>query len=244
MSHLKAHDELLDRLIVARKSPQIFIIIRIWQKPHVKHQVCVAWNPVFESKGKHRDHQILEFPVLDKDLVQFLLQFPHKKLTCINNVIRMLLQKDQTIPLQDNPLLDPPGFRQGMHPPGLLIALHQDIIAGIQKKDLTGNPSGLHMREDLLHLSQRPAASDIQPDGHLRDLAVAGSRQLRKLVHKRYRQVIHTEITRILQYLQRRRLTCTGHAGHNYQSHLFCLPPEFTSAYFSVCSHPRNFTSV
>ena len=64
MRHIKAHDKVLNRLVIAGELSELLIVVGIRKKTHSEYQVGIAGDPVLEAEGKHGDHQIPEFPVL------------------------------------------------------------------------------------------------------------------------------------------------------------------------------------
>ena len=88
--------------------------------------------------------------------------------------------------------------------------------------DLIADSVDAHPLQNILQVRERLAAPDIDSDCHFLDFSgstVGG--KLCKFFNQRDRKVIDAEIFRVLQHFQRCTFSRTGHAGHNYKTHVF-----------------------
>ena len=184
MGHLKAHDEILHRPVVAAELPQILIIIGIRQKAHVKYQIGIRGDSIFKSKGKDGNHQIFKILVLYKNLVQLLLQLPGEQIAGINDVICLLFQKFQALPLLLDAIGHPAVLGQRMTAAAFLIALHQHLVGRVQKQNLVIQTRHGQLLQLGRQLVKGLSASDIDAEGRLGDLRIARINQFGKFLNQ------------------------------------------------------------
>ena len=123
MLFLTTTDKIPDDLVFPGQRAQVLHIIWIGQETHIKDQVRVLGNPIFEAEGKDGDEHVIEILVLKENLLQLLSQFPGKQLACINDEIGILLKECQLQALLLNPLVQTAGPGKRMAAPCFLIPL-------------------------------------------------------------------------------------------------------------------------
>jgi hypothetical protein len=103
---------------------------------------------------------------------------------------------------------------------GLLVAIEQRLLAGLEKEDLRPQAAGLEIVEDLDQVLEVVTAPDVGDDRGALDAAALVAEQLAEAVDHPRRQVVDAEVAAVLEGGDRLRLAGTGMAGNDDQVHL------------------------
>ena len=147
-------------------------------------------------------------------------------------------------------VLHPPLRGERMGPPGLLVAPHQHLIAGIHEQDLVPVPPLPQGRQHLLHVGKGLVCPHVEAQGDLADVGGGHHDELHELVDEAHRQVVHAVVPLVLQYLDGSGLSAAAHSRHDHKAHIASelsqnSPKKITSGSRRMpeCSSTRRCTS-
>ena len=103
------HHIVLHRFFCSRVKPQFFHIVRIREEPHIKHEVCVRRDPVFEAEAQDRDKHAAVSVVSPVKILQLMAQLLCQKSAGVDDLVGLFFQESELFPLQLDPFLHAPG---------------------------------------------------------------------------------------------------------------------------------------
>ena len=134
----------------------------------------------------------------------------------IDDVVGLFLEPAHLLPLRLDAGFDTAILTERVRTPGLLEALEEGFVGGIEKYDFVVDASpDVPGVEHLLQQRQIPAGAHIDPECRLRDLLMTVDDQLREFIDQRNRQIVDTVVPHILEGLQCDRLAGATHPRHD-----------------------------
>ena len=188
---------------------------------------------MLESKGKNCNHQAIILFVLHKDSLQFLLQFPRKKIGRIDDIIRFFPDITENFSFLFDAILNSAIRRKGMYSSRFLISFQKCLVIRLHKQNLKRISVCFELLQDFLNILKSLISTHIKAKRNLGHFSSRCGNQLYKFFNQRNRKIVHTIESHILQHSESSTLPTAAHTRNNYKTH--AAPPQ---------KSPRKITSV
>ena len=221
LRHVAAQDIFLHLVVHAAERPELFHIIRVGQKAHVKHQIGVDRDAVLEAEGHDVDEDIAPRAAVDKDLADALLQHREREARGVDDIVRALAHGGEQLALAAH------GLRQRAAALGLqrvraarlLIAAHDGALRCLDEQNAVIHAHVRKLVERGKELGEALLTADIR---HERDLfipAARGEAELSKLRQQCRGHIVHAVKIQILQHVGRAALAAAGQPRYDQKFH-------------------------
>ena len=87
------HDIVKDILVQACLIAQLSLIVGIGQKAHIKDQVCIQRQTVFETKTHDFNTETVHLVLIWELLRDGLSELPWCQICCVHNILAKILQR-------------------------------------------------------------------------------------------------------------------------------------------------------
>ena len=138
----------------------------------------------------------------------------------VHHHVGALAQRRQQLALGADPLDDPPLRRQRVAAAGLLVAVEQGLLVGLEEEHRRLQAVGVEVVEHLQQVVEVLAAAHVGDDRGALDAAALVAEELAEAVDHPRRQVVDAEVAAVLEGGDRLRLPGPGVAGDDDQGHL------------------------
>ena len=214
--------------VQAGQVPQLRLVVGIGQETDVEGQVGVARRAVLEAEGEERERQLADAPV-GKHLVGDDLSQPGgREVAGVDRDVRLLVDGGEQLALLADRLAHLAALCQRMAPAGLLEAVDEHLLRGLQVEQPEGELALLEPAEHLHQPVEELAAAHVADHGGALHLAALVAEQVGQRADHLRRQVVDAEVARVLEAGHRLGLARAREAGdddevaeHRYASTLF-----------------------
>ena len=129
-----------DLLVHPGQRPQLVDVVGVGQEADVEGQVGVARRPVLEAEGEQGQRQLAALLAAQHLLGDPPPQFAAGQVAGVHHHVGALAQRRQQLALGPDPVDDPPFRRQRMAAAGLLVAVEQGLLVGLEEEHLRLQP--------------------------------------------------------------------------------------------------------
>ena len=165
----------------------------------------------------------------------------------VHHHVGALAQRRQQLPLGADPVDDPPFRRQRVAAAGLLVAVDQGLLVGLEEEHRRFQAVGLEVVEHLQQVVEVVAAAHVGDDRGALDAAALVAEELAEAADHPRRQVVDAEVAAVLEGGDRLRLAGARVAGDDDQRDLAGGQPPIAFglrhlAGFVLCHQPVLFS--
>src|SRR5215212_1213850 len=220
-----ALDVVHDRLVPAGELAQLGLVVGVRKEAHIEAEVGVARGAVLEAEGEEGDGQ-LAGALVGQHLVRHHLAEPSgREVTGVDRHAGTLLERLQPLALEADCVLHRAAASERVAAAGLLEAVDQDAVRGLQVEQPEGNAARGQLVENLHEALEVLAAANVGSHRGALDLAALVAEELRQRADHLGRQVVDAEVAGVLESGHRLRLARAGEAGddHEVLDHLRAL---------------------
>ena len=153
----------------------------------------------------------------------------------VHHHVGALAQRRQQLALGPDPVDDPPFRRQRVAAAGLLVAVEQRLLVGLEEEHRRLQAVGLEVVEHLQQVVEVLAAAHVGDDRGALDAAALVAEELAEAADHPRRQVVDAEVAAVLEGGDRLRLAGAGVAGDHDQGHLAAGRPRARQLARSLC---------
>jgi hypothetical protein len=180
--------------------------VRIGQEAHVEGEVGVARRPVLEAEGEQGEGEF-PGPLGAEQLLRDLPpQFAPGQVGGVDDDVGALAQRRQHRPLGPDPVDDPPFRRQRVAAAGLLVAVEQGRLVGLEEEQLRFRPVAFEVVDHLEEVLEVFAAAHVGDDRRALDPGSLVDEELAEPGDHPRRQVVDAEVAAVLEGGDRFRL--------------------------------------
>ena len=226
-------DVLADRLVEPGQGPQLVDVVWIRQEADVEGQVGVARRPVLETEGEQGERELAAAVAAEQLLGDPTAKGAAGQIAGVHDDVGAGPQRRQQLALGPYPLDDPALGSERMAAAGLLVAVDERLLVGLEEEDLGLEPVCVEVVQDLDQLVEVVAAAHVGDDRGPLDAAARVAEELTEAADHPRRQVVDTEVAAVLEGGDRLRLAGPGVAGDDDHHHLGLGP---------VLRHPVLFS--
>lgn len=198
--------------------PQLVDKMRIGQVSKVKHQVRIDGQAILKTKTDDANDHVALCSAAGQVVEKRSLQIVHGESRRVDDARSLGTQRRKARALALNPAKEVARWGQWMRPARLAIATDEDVVRGVEEKDLDGVPSLTQSAHGNLGAFEERTVSDINTEAYFVDFALT-RRQRNQLGRKGRRKIIDAVVPKVLKYMKRRRAPCSAHPGDNNDVH-------------------------
>ncbi len=200
-------------LVEAGLRAQLVDVMGIRQEAHVEGQVGVARRPVLEAEGEQGERQLAAVVAVEHLLGDPAAQLAAGRAAGVHHHVGAGAQRRQQLALGADPVDDPPLGGERVAATGLLVAVEQRLLVGLEEEQLRLQPVAAQLLDHLDQLLEVLAAAHVGDDRGALDAAALVAEELAEAADHPRRQVVDAEVAAVLEGGDRLRLAGAGVAG-------------------------------
>src|SRR5215207_7063664 len=199
---------------------QVIDVVRVGQETDVEGEVGIAWRPVLEPEGQQGEGELAGLLLSQQLFGDLAAQLSPGQVAGLDHLVGALTQRRQQLALGPNPLDDPAFRSQRVAAAGLLVAVEQGLLVGLEEEDHRPQPFGLEVVEHLQQVVEVLTAAHVGDDRGALDAAALVAEELAEAGDHPRRQVVDAEVAAVLEGGDRLRLARARVAGDDDERHL------------------------
>src|SRR3954453_7451983 len=195
-------------------------VVGVLHEPHIEHEVGLERDAVLEAEADELDREAIGPLHVAEAREDALAQLAQGEVARVEDDVRLLADPGQHLALLRDRCGDPALVRQRVAMPGLAEAADEDVVARLEEDDHRSDAASLERAAHRPEREGHVAGPDIEHDRRPREASRVGRDQVREVAQQLAGQVVHDDVSEILEQLRRRRLAAARHPRDDDDLHL------------------------